>query len=838
MNENLKRMFSSVDRGSRKRIALEQSWKMNCSRPTIPEHSFKTIALLAGCSVEEVKEYFEAQRNSSMNDFSDNDDQSSEDGYFSEDKTLLDMLYEDQSSDQDFFLGESNLSTSDCHQNFSAENLRKRTIKHEARDAPSFKRIKCPNVYHSDTDASSIKSRYELINDSDSSSSHENSQSEMEIVCENSLNETYDSDFVLNGMEDTEDFLIDNGQDLSESSNIHLQKKPCYISPYDRFDACISCLPSSEEQCRFQNFRVFNQFSSDKSYPRICFSSNNKPLPKFTYNNIISSDKNDQYIRKTIASTFRNILLKEHYHLKTFKNVMICRVLESDIRHLCDHCVTTIFNGYWMCSFCGTEICLDCYSEWDDFSKSRCKKGRVHNKENYFPISHLTQHDVQILLDSVSSVISKKKDKTNENLTRSHILQTKWIDGEMDIDQFQYMWKIGHPFMISGFYEKLTHRLWTPKYFSKQFGDTICSCIDVVTKTSRKLKVGDFFSGFSYSSQNEKGKNRGPCLKIKDWPPNEDFAKAFPLHFNDFMFALPFKRYTHRNGAFNLSARLPPKTNPPDLGPKMYNAYGSTDEVGGKGTTNLHLDMTDAVNLMAYATPPEQRSKYERQFLHAAVWDIYKMDDLPLLCKFLRKVARERGVVIDHPIHDQCFYLDEALRKRLLKEYGIKGVRIYQNPGDVVFVPAGCAHQVCNFTSCIKVALDFVSPEGVERSYKITRQFRKLMPDHKRKEDILQLSNILFHTWITVNSRKGFETKSQNKKSLRISQKHRQEFPETSSRTSRNVIKDLQKCHQELLETSSRTSRKLQETPSRIPEKSPHNRCQELLQSSSITPNK
>ncbi|CAG8817182.1 34251_t:CDS:1, partial [Racocetra persica] len=100
--------------------------------------------------------------------------------------------------------------------------------------------------------------------------------------------------------------------------------------------------------------------------------------------------------------------------------------------------------------------------------------------------------------------------------------------------------------------------------------------------------------------------------------------------------------------------------------------------------------------------------------------------------------------------------------KRLLKEYGIKGVRIYQNPGDIVFVPAGCAHQVCNYTSCIKVALDFVSPEGVERSYKITRQFRRLMPGHKRKEDILQLSNILFHTWMAVTSRKGFKTNPQN----------------------------------------------------------------------------
>lgn len=107
MNENLKRMFNSIDRESRKRIALEQSWKFNYSRHTIPEQSFKTIALLANCSVEEVKEYFE---------------------------------------------------------------------------------------------------------------------------------------FDLNGVENSDDFLIEGSR---ESSSTHLQRKPCYISPYDRFDACISCKMST-----------------------------------------------------------------------------------------------------------------------------------------------------------------------------------------------------------------------------------------------------------------------------------------------------------------------------------------------------------------------------------------------------------------------------------------------------------------------------------------------------------------------------------------------------------------------------------------------------------------
>lgn len=46
------------------------------------------------------------------------------------------------------------------------------------------------------------------------------------------------------------------------------------------------------------------------------------------------------------------------------------------------------------------------------------------------------------------------------------------------------------------------------------------------------------------------------------------------------------------------------------------------------------------------------------------------------------------------PIHGQQFYLDVDLRKALFEEYGVKSYRVYQRPGDGVFIPAGCAHQV------------------------------------------------------------------------------------------------------------------------------------------------
>ena len=99
-------------------------------------------------------------------------------------------------------------------------------------------------------------------------------------------------------------------------------------------------------------------------------------------------------------------------------------------------------------------------------------------------------------------------------------------------------------------------------------------------------------------------KNRPIILKLKDWPSTDDFAEVLPSRFQDLMNALPLPEYTHRNGIFNLASRLPEFFVKPDLGPKMYNAYGSA-ETPRSGSTNLHLDISDAVNMMLYVGIPE-----------------------------------------------------------------------------------------------------------------------------------------------------------------------------------------------------------------------------------------
>lgn len=87
----------------------------------------------------------------------------------------------------------------------------------------------------------------------------------------------------------------------------------------------------------------------------------------------------------------------------------------------------------------------------------------------------------------------------------------------------------------------------------------------------------------------------------------------------------------------------------------------------------------------------------------------------------------------------QLFYLDDSLRKRLREQYGVRGWRFVQRHGDSVFIPAGCPHQVRNLSSCVKVALDFVSPENAHRCVQLTDQFAKLPRGHHLSEDKLQV---------------------------------------------------------------------------------------------------
>ncbi|XP_053960447.1 lysine-specific demethylase 3A-A isoform X1 [Anastrepha ludens] len=338
---------------------------------------------------------------------------------------------------------------------------------------------------------------------------------------------------------------------------------------------------------------------------------------------------------------------------------------------------------------------------------------------------------------------------------------------------FQEVWKCGQPVVISEVARSLNLDLWRPEAFCNDFGDKpndLINCLNGNLVPNQPMRY--FWEGFQCIKKRLLDAYGKPMLlKLKDWPPGDDFAEILPTRFADLMTGLPMPEYTLRTGNLNIASSLPKMFVPPDLGPKMYNAYGSALHPD-KGTTNLHLDISDAVNIMVYVGVPQDADSKPQlvatqraialggcdyltrarcqspNVLPGALWHIFPARDADKIRDLLNRVTIEKGFRLepDHdPIHDQNWYLDDKLRARLFKEYGVEGYPIVQCLGDAVFIPAGAPHQVQNLHNCIKVAEDFVSPENITHCYHLTHEFRHLSHSHTNHEDKLQIKNIIYH---------------------------------------------------------------------------------------------
>jgi hypothetical protein len=134
--------------------------------------------------------------------------------------------------------------------------------------------------------------------------------------------------------------------------------------------------------------------------------------------------------------------------------------------------------------------------------------------------------------------------------------------------------------------------------------------------------------------------------------------------------------------------------NPLSAGPKMYFAFKTIEDVLHHGSTKLHMDLTDAVNMMLSAAIGSDGKP------GPALWHLFDAADAPLLRKFIREYCGFKGP--GDPIHSQTTYLNPDQLELLFRTYGIRPYTFYQYPGQVVFIPAYCAHQVC---LCIDVCL-------------------------------------------------------------------------------------------------------------------------------------
>ncbi|CAE6511592.1 unnamed protein product [Rhizoctonia solani] len=301
-------------------------------------------------------------------------------------------------------------------------------------------------------------------------------------------------------------------------------------------------------------------------------------------------------------------------------------------------------------------------------------------------------------------------------------------------EDFKPLWARGEAIVVQDLLSRF-ELSWTPEYFINEYGEQRCMVVNCEDNKDMEMMVKDFFEMFG------KADRKTGILKLKDWPAQADFKDDFPKLYDDFMRALPVPNYTRRDGILNLASHFATNAIAPDLGPKMYNAFTSSEGPGGQGSTRLHMDMADAVNIMMYASESPDGSP------GVAAWDIFRARDSDKIRSYLRRHFQDRATEFRDPIHSQLFYLDSHHRKKLYDEEQVFSWRIYQRPGDAVFIPAGCAHQVCNLADCIKIAIDFVSIENIDRCEKLTTEFRNENDTFTWKEDVLQLRTMMMYAW-------------------------------------------------------------------------------------------
>lgn len=610
-----------------------------------------------------------------------------------------------------------------------------------------------------------------------------------------------------------EDSLDSNGNLLShlvyEPQKRSCLRLPIQLSKY----RCSSCIrKQTGSLCAFVHIRswirsketneivggpVFeaeNRTESQTSYRFAKFPTEFNQIPSL--NQVIE-------LRKVVGRSLKPVLERE---LKEFQNdddyqrvKFIGRRI--DVLTRCDYCSVTLIGVAWMCQRCGNEACVNCYrilksvcdhedihqdedqdpdesiEDYDQIDKLDfhchsnwlkrlrfCVKafGSKHDPSYHIKISHLTHQEISNYLNEIDRTLELDSSTTTPPSTPFPLDSYLYHPSDSESDPyyridvgtleahrqvFDQIWASGVALVVTGMQDRMKME-WDSKYLRTTYGEEPCGMLDSNLPHGDPIKtnVGDFFERFDDLNSQD------PTVwKLRDWPPETDFKTKFPELFEDFQKAIPIRETTNRNGFKNLAAHFPINANVPDIGPKMYIAMQNSDQSGSSGSTVLHMDVADAINVQTYARSNQEGSE------GCALWHLYHASDTEKLREFLYDHNSEKlGISVeevkskyDDPIHTTRTYIDVEMRQKLWEEYGVKGYEIKQRPGEAVFIPAYTAHQVCNLANCIKVAADFVSPVSIERCMKLKDEFRQQLHEHQKpwREDVLQIDQMLLYAF-------------------------------------------------------------------------------------------
>ena len=453
---------------------------------------------------------------------------------------------------------------------------------------------------------------------------------------------------------------------------------------------------------------------------------------------------------------------------------------DNGYRVLCSKCNTTVINALRTCDECGYDLCPQCCIEMrgvtdkhardselgeqakqdlccpcktGEDGESFCGKRLELKRLNYLSKECIGSIESK-LLPAVLKAHEERQGKVLEEAPAAKEVlapgvcqvTTEFLGTEEGFKYFQKHWKRGNPFVVPNVRGKM---LWTPHLMKraateKRKGEYTTDVIDCSGHQVIEVSIEAFFNGYTGETQFE----GNPMYKLKDWPTEEAFKDKLKRLFFDFVDMLPLKEYTHPTaGPLNLASKVPDAvTYKPDMGPKCYIAYGRKEEekapgdllqMDGDSVTKLHLDVADAINVMVHSSSS----------CEGALWHIFRREDTSKLKAFLfrhktRFVHNQSNKDMDNithhtvdPIFDQIFYLSSRALELLKEEEGVVPWTTTQKRNEAVLVPAGCAHQIRNLGSSIKVAMDFISPESLPEVLSLAEAHRKLPNSHFARYD-------------------------------------------------------------------------------------------------------
>ncbi|KNZ76817.1 Lysine-specific demethylase 3A [Termitomyces sp. J132] len=478
--------------------------------------------------------------------------------------------------------------------------------------------------------------------------------------------------------------------DPGQALHAEPQSTRCMSTKYknDPFPRCVACTRRwAGDTCRFQGIRYFLR-DATMQIVGVSFSETQKadtPSMKFPkkWNQVLTKAHIDR-TKKTIAGALLPTLRQELAHLRQDK--IIHRPREREVRATCDTCMTSLFS----------EELERAIEEMEGVVRGMEMEEEEQRQNAYgYPAPAPASPTLPTPL-----AIAPFLPTTLSPLTLSiptHPIP-HYAPSALTPSTFPALWSLGSPLVVVGLLPRFKIA-WTPDYFVERYGAQNCLVIECRTEANKRVTVGEFFRAFGRTSTHAMLNRTDSVWKLKDWPPSMDFKKAFPELWEDFGNAVPVPSYVRRDGVLNIASHFPEDGVGPDIGPKMYNAMATTQERGSKGSTRLHMDMADALNIMTYAARAPDGTQ------GCAAWDLFRAEDSDKIRAFLVGVREGEGAGAakeaprvdwrtNDPIHGQQFYLDEEMRERLYKTTGVKSFRFYQRPGEAVFIPAGCAHQV------------------------------------------------------------------------------------------------------------------------------------------------